>query len=326
MAISRKWSHHTQKVLARQFWVLFWHLAKFCKVLEPPVCLIDFRSFISLDPGRFCFCSSWQSCRTRLVLQLCQLHRLLIRHVLGVIHRRSHCVTRASHCLNGRRARRRGRPASAQRRHLAPVRRLWTRSSASDARMTSTATPPSEWARPFSPSHLSRAESSAAAESPSRAHSSELERAPRCIAAHQNSAKAPPWLALQPPPSSSPWNPLPSWELRRIAEHLHRAAMVDGEPLPVAPPWGKEGQPVRKCPRITLVPLVWPETSPSCRNRRWTSPRSRERRTWHVGPGVSGITAPSSLLFKIQISCNLIKIISPVSELHFVLIHEMTSF
>ena len=35
------------------------------------------------------------------------------------------------------------------------------------------------------------------------------------------------------------------------------------------------------------------------------------------GPAVSDITAPSSLLFKIQISCNLEKIISPVSELKF---------
>ena len=32
--------------------------------------------------------------------------------------------------------------------------------------------------------------------------------------------------------------------------------------------WEKRGQPVRKCLGIMLVPLVWPETSPSRRNRR----------------------------------------------------------
>jgi len=78
MGISWKWSHHAQKVLA------------------PPVCLIKFGCFISLYPGWFGSCSSWQSCRTRLVLQLCQLHHLLIRHGLGVNHRRSSSVSRAS--------------------------------------------------------------------------------------------------------------------------------------------------------------------------------------------------------------------------------------
>jgi len=124
--------------------------------IDPPVCLIAFGSFVSLDLARFGFCSSWQSCRTRLVLQLRQLHHLLIRHGLGVIHSRNGSISRASLCLNGRRARRRGRPASAQQWHLAPVHRLWPRSSAPDARMTSTATPPCEWTRPFPLSRLSR--------------------------------------------------------------------------------------------------------------------------------------------------------------------------
>jgi len=144
------------------------------------------------DPGWFGSCSSLQSCRTHLVLQLCQLHHLLIRRGLGDNHRQSSSVSRSSFCVNGRRARRRGRPASGQRRHLAPVRRLWPRSSAPNVRMTSTVTPRAKWTRPFPLSRLSRARSAAAAESPSWAHSVELERAPRCIAAHQNSPTASP--------------------------------------------------------------------------------------------------------------------------------------
>ena len=183
---------------------------------------------------------------------------------------------------------------------LASVRRLWPRSSMLKACMTSTASPSSGWTRPLSPSRLSRIENSAAAEAPSRAHSGELERAPHCIANHQSSPTARP----------------PSRHGRRWAlEHLRRAAMVDGEPLPVAPPWKKGGESVRKWPGITLVSSVWPETSLSRRNRQWTSSRSRGRWTWHADPAVSDSTGPSSLLFKFQISCNLAKIISSVSEL-----------
>jgi len=93
--------------------------------MAPPVCLIDFGSFISLDPGRFGSSSSRQSCRTQLVLQLCQLHHLQIHHGLGDNHHQIGSISRSSFCLNGHRARRRGRPASEQRRHLVPVRRLW---------------------------------------------------------------------------------------------------------------------------------------------------------------------------------------------------------
>ena len=84
MAISWKWTQLAQNWLTRQNWGLFWHLAKFCQVLAPPVCLKFFGSSISFDPGRFGFCSCWQTCRTQLVLQDCQLHYLLIRHCLGV--------------------------------------------------------------------------------------------------------------------------------------------------------------------------------------------------------------------------------------------------
>jgi len=123
---------------------------------------------------------------------------------LDVNQRQSSSVTQALQALNGHRPRRCGRPALAHRRHLASVCRLWPRSSVLEACMTSTMTPSSAWMQPFPPSRLSRAESSAAAESPSRAHSGELERAPRCIASHQSSLTAPPCAALQLPPSSSP--------------------------------------------------------------------------------------------------------------------------
>jgi len=100
--------------------------------MAPPVCSIDFGNFIYLDPGRSGSCSSWQCCRTQLVLQLCQLRHLLICHGLGDNHRSGY-VSRALRCLNGSRARRRGRPATEQRRHLAPVHHLWPRSSAPNA-------------------------------------------------------------------------------------------------------------------------------------------------------------------------------------------------
>ena len=118
MAITWKWPHHAQKVMAKQFWVLFWHLAKFGKVQAPPVCSIDFGSLISLDPSRFGSCSSWQCCRTQLVLQICQLHHLLIRLGLWDNRRWSSYVSRPSPCLNGSRARRRVR-------HLAPFGDIW---------------------------------------------------------------------------------------------------------------------------------------------------------------------------------------------------------
>jgi len=189
MAISWKWSHHTQKVMA------------------PPICSIDFGSFISLNPGRSGSCSSWQSCRTRLVLQLCQLQHLLSRLGFGDNHCQSNSVSQSSFCLNESRARRRGRPAIEQRRHWAPVRHLWPQTSAPDIRMTSMATPRAKWMCPLPPSSLCLARNAVAVESPSQAYSGELERSPRCIAAHQNSPIAPPWPALQPPPANSPWNP-----------------------------------------------------------------------------------------------------------------------
>ena len=85
--------------------------------MAPPVCLIDFGSFISLNPGRSGSCSSSQCCRTQLVLQLCQLHHLLIRLGLGDNPCQSSSVSRPSFGLNRSRARRRGRPA----RHLAAI-------------------------------------------------------------------------------------------------------------------------------------------------------------------------------------------------------------
>jgi len=48
--------------------------------MAPPVCLIDFGSFISFHPCRIGVFSTWQTCRTQLVIQECQLHHLLIRH------------------------------------------------------------------------------------------------------------------------------------------------------------------------------------------------------------------------------------------------------
>jgi hypothetical protein len=41
------------------------------------------------------------------------------------------------------------------------------------------------------------------------------------------------------------------------------------------------------------MPWVWPETSPSRRNRRRKSPRPRGRRAWQMGPTVSDSLFPS---------------------------------
>jgi len=185
-----KLTYLAQKGPTRQIWGCFQHLEKFSKSGIATVCSIDFRSLISRNRGRSGSCSSWQCCRTQLVLQLCQLHHLLIRCGLGDNRCRSHSFRRPSPWLNRSRARRRGRPAKEQWRHLAPVRRPWPRSSAPSARMTSTATPRTHWTRPFSPPSRSLARNAAAASSPSRAHSGELKRAPRCVATHQNSSTA----------------------------------------------------------------------------------------------------------------------------------------
>jgi len=64
--------------------------------------------------GRFGLCSSWQTCRTRLVLQEYQQHHLKIHHGLEVNQRQSGTVTQASRFLNGRCPHRRGRPAQHQ--------------------------------------------------------------------------------------------------------------------------------------------------------------------------------------------------------------------
>jgi len=117
MVIAWKWSHLAQKWPTRQIWGCFQHLEKFSKSGDAAVCLIDFENFISLNPGRSGFCSSWQCYRTQLVLQLCQLHHLLTRFGLKVIHRRSCSITRWSRCLFQTRARRRGHPA----RHLSAI-------------------------------------------------------------------------------------------------------------------------------------------------------------------------------------------------------------
>ena len=105
---------------------------------------------------------------------------------------RSRSIRRPSPCLNRSRAHRRGRPATEQRRHLVPICRPWPHSSAPSAHMTSTATPRTQWTRPFSPPSRSLARKAAAASSPSQTHSGELKRAPRCVAALQNSPTAPP--------------------------------------------------------------------------------------------------------------------------------------
>ena len=82
-------------------------------------------------------------------LQLCQLHHLLVRAGLGDNRRQSSSVSRPSLCLNRTRARRRGRPAAEQRRHLSSVRRSWPRLSAPNACMKSTASSRAEWTRPL---------------------------------------------------------------------------------------------------------------------------------------------------------------------------------
>ena len=75
-----------------------------------PVCSIDFENFITLNPGRSSSCSSWQSCRSWLVLQLCQLRHLLTRSGLGANRRRSCSVSRWSRVSIQSWARRRGYP------------------------------------------------------------------------------------------------------------------------------------------------------------------------------------------------------------------------
>jgi len=84
MAISWKWSHLAQKWPTRQIWGCFQHLRNFSKSGDAAVCLINFENFISFKPGRSGSSSSWQCCRTQLVLQLCQLHHLLTRFGLEV--------------------------------------------------------------------------------------------------------------------------------------------------------------------------------------------------------------------------------------------------
>jgi len=157
-----------------------------------PVCSIDFGNSVSLNPGQSSFCSSWQSCRSWLVLQLCQLHHLLVRTGLGDNRRQSCSVSRPSLCLNRNGARRRGRPAAEQRRHLSPVRCFRPRLSAPIACMKSTASPRAEWTRPLPLCLTPLARNAAVVSSPSRANSGELVRVPCCAIAHQTSPKAPP--------------------------------------------------------------------------------------------------------------------------------------
>jgi len=130
MAISWKRSQMAQIWPTRKNWGCFQHLENFLSPGTQTVCSIDFENFIPLNPGRSSFCSSWQSCRSRLILQLCQLHHVLIRSGLGVIRCQSSSVSRPSFCLNRNGAHRRGRPAAEQRRHLSSIRRSWPRLSA----------------------------------------------------------------------------------------------------------------------------------------------------------------------------------------------------
>ena len=100
MAISWKWTHLAQKWPTRQNWGCLQHLGKFSKSGDAAVCLIDFENFISFKPGWSSCCSSWQCCRTQLVLQFCQLHHLLTRSGLGVNHCQSSSIRQPSFCLN----------------------------------------------------------------------------------------------------------------------------------------------------------------------------------------------------------------------------------
>ena len=114
MAISWKWPQIAQKWSTRQIWGCFQHLENFLSPGTQTVCSIDFGNSISFNPVRSGSCSSWQYCRTQLVLQLCQLHHLLTRSSLGDNLCRSSSVRLWSRRLIQSRARRRGRPA----RHL----------------------------------------------------------------------------------------------------------------------------------------------------------------------------------------------------------------
>ena len=154
MAISWKWSQIAQKWPTRQIWGCFQHLENFLSPGCFAVCSIGFGNSISFNPGRSGLCSSWQSCRSHLALQVCQLHHLLIRSGLGDNHRPSRSVSRPMLCLNRFGPRRRGRPAAAQRRQLAPVRRSWPRLSALVTCMTSTASPAQSGRVHFAPPRL----------------------------------------------------------------------------------------------------------------------------------------------------------------------------
>ena len=96
MAISWKWSQIAQNCPTRQIWGCFQHLGNFLSPGAKTVCLIGFANSISPNPGWSGFCSSWQCCRTRLELQLCQLHHLLIRFGLGDNHCQSRSISRWS--------------------------------------------------------------------------------------------------------------------------------------------------------------------------------------------------------------------------------------
>jgi hypothetical protein len=56
-----------------------WALGKFSKSSARTVCSKEVWSFVSFHQGQIGSCSNWQSCRSRLVLQVCQLHHLLTR-------------------------------------------------------------------------------------------------------------------------------------------------------------------------------------------------------------------------------------------------------
>ena len=104
-----------------------WAVLTLSKILLSPgaTSLPDRFWKISLYPSRFGLCSSWQTCRTRLVLQEYQLHHLLIHHGLEVIQRLSSSIRQAMQALMVSSARRRGRPAQ----HLAAIWRPYAGAS-----------------------------------------------------------------------------------------------------------------------------------------------------------------------------------------------------
>jgi len=73
--------------------MLFGHWEDFLSPLHDSVCLKVVWSFTYSHPGRFGSCSNWQSCRSHLVLQVCQLYHLLTHTSLEDNHRRSSSIS-----------------------------------------------------------------------------------------------------------------------------------------------------------------------------------------------------------------------------------------